>query len=82
LPRLLKAYTGADLRLEFTSGHGFPNELKDYALIIHCGGCMLNDAEMKSRIDEADSQGVPITNYGTALAKINGILNRSIEIIK
>lgn len=82
LPRLLKAYTGAELKLEFTSGHGFPDKLTDYDLIIHCGGCMLNDAEMKSRIDEAALQDVPITNYGTALAKINGILDRSIEIIK
>lgn len=82
LPRLLKAYTGADLKLEFTSGHGFPDNLKDYDLIIHCGGCMLNDAEMKSRITDAETQGVPITNYGTALAKFSGILNRSIEIIK
>ncbi len=82
IPRLLKAYTGADLKLEFTSGHGFPDDLGKYDLIIHCGGCMLNDAEMKSRIDEAVRQDVPITNYGTALAKFSGILNRSIEIIK
>ncbi|MBR6392252.1 MAG: [Eubacterium sp.] len=82
IPRLLKAYTGAELKLEFTSGHGFPDDLGAYDLIIHCGGCMLNDAEMKSRIDEAIRQGVPITNYGTALAKFSGILNRSIEIIK
>ena len=81
IPRLLKAYTGAELKLEFTSGHGFPDDLSAYDLIIHCGGCMLNDAEMKSRIDEAIRQGVPITNYGTALAKFSGILNRSIEII-
>lgn len=82
IPRLLKAYTGAELKLDFTSGHGFPDNLGDYDLIIHCGGCMLNDAEMKSRIDEAARQNVPITNYGTALAKFSGILNRSIEIIK
>lgn len=82
LPRLLKAYTGADIKLDFTSGHGFPDNLKDYDLIIHCGGCMLNDAEMKSRITDAATQNVPITNYGTALAKFSGILNRSIDIIK
>lgn len=80
IPRLLKGYTGRELKLDFTSGHGFPDNLKDYDLIIHCGGCMLNDAEMKSRIDEATRQDVPITNYGTVLAKMNGILNRSIEI--
>ena len=81
IPRLLRIFTGKELQLDFTSGHGFPDRLMGYDLIIHCGGCMLNDAEMKSRIDEAAKQGVPITNYGTVLAKLNGILERSTEII-
>ena len=81
IPRLLRIFTGKELQLDFTSGHGFPDRLMGYDLIIHCGGCMLNDAEMKSRIDEAAKQGVPITNYGTVLAKLNGILERSTEIV-
>lgn len=81
IPRLLRIFTGKELQLDFTSGHGFPDKLMGYDLIIHCGGCMLNDAEMKSRIDEAAKQGVPITNYGTVLAKLNGILERSTEIV-
>ncbi len=81
IPRLLRIFTGKELQFDFTSGHGFPDRLMGYDLIIHCGGCMLNDAEMKSRIDEAAKQGVPITNYGTVLAKLNGILERSTEIV-
>ena len=63
------------------SGHGFPKDLSKYDLIIHCGGCMLNDNEIKNRMNEAIKANVPFTNYGTAIAYINGILNRSIEPI-
>ena len=82
LPSWLKAYTGKKLNFEFTSGHGFPNSLFGYALVVHCGGCMLNDVEIQSRYKTAETQKIPFTNYGTVIAKMNGILERSIEIIK
>ncbi len=81
LPKWLADYTGKSLDLEFTSGHGYPDDLSGYDLVIHCGGCMLGDAEMKSRMNAAVSQGVPFTNYGTVIAKMNGILDRSIEMV-
>ena len=81
LPKWLKEYTKKDFDFEFTSGHGFPNDLGKYDIVIHCGGCMLNDAEMKHRMEIAEKQKIPFTNYGTVIAKINGILNRSIQII-
>lgn len=81
LPLWLKKYTNKELNFTFSSGHGFPSDLSSFDLIIHCGGCMLNDKEMISRMEEAQKQGVPITNYGTAIAYMNGILNRSIKII-
>lgn len=79
IPRLLKNYTQADLNLEFTSGTEFPENLSKYKLIIHCGGCTLNEREMKYRLRCAKDQNVPITNYGTAIAHMNGILKRSLE---
>lgn len=81
LPALLKKFTGADLRIETSSGGGFPDELKKYSLIIHCGGCMINEREMLYRVKCAEDEGVPITNYGTALAFMNGIFERSIKPI-
>ncbi len=81
LPKLIEKHTGAKINFEFTSGGTFPEDLREYALVVHCGGCMLNDAAMRSRVECAASQNVPITNYGTAIAHINGILERSIEII-
>ncbi len=80
LPRLLERKTGKRLNFEFTSGGDFPSDLTKYALVIHCGGCTLNEKEMKSRQRRAVEQGVPITNYGTALAHLNGILKRSVEV--
>ncbi len=82
IPRLLKKYTEKELKIETTSGGEFPKDLSKYTLIIHCGGCMLNGKEMTSRVRYAEEQGIPLTNYGTALAKMNGILERSIEPIK
>ncbi len=82
LPNLIKKHTGKNLNFEFSSGMEFPDKLTDYALIVHCGGCMLNESEMKSRIFAAKESEVPITNYGTAIAHMNGILKRSLEIIK
>ena len=78
LPRLLKAKTGAELELEFSSGTGFPEDLSKYRLIIHCGGCMLNEREMVYRSKCAADAGVPMTNYGTALSYLNGILKRTL----
>ncbi|WP_122643706.1 [FeFe] hydrogenase H-cluster maturation GTPase HydF [Luxibacter massiliensis] len=80
LPQLINRHTGKELDFEFTSGTEFPLDLSQYRLIIHCGGCMLNDREMKYRIKCAQDQNVPITNYGTAIAYMQGILKRSIQI--
>ncbi len=82
LPNLIRKYTGRDVQFEFTSGGEFKKNLEGISLVIHCGGCMLNDMEMKSRVSLANEQNVPITNYGTAIAHMNGILERSIKIIK
>ncbi len=81
LPNWLKKYTGKDFELTFTSGHGYPEDLSDFDLIIHCGACMLNDNEVRNRMLEAKRSGVPFTNYGTAIAHMNGILARSIEVV-
>lgn len=81
LPALIKKYTGKEIVFDFTSGGDFPASLKDYALIVHCGGCMITEKEMNHRVREAIAQNVPITNYGTAIAQINGILRRSLEIL-
>lgn len=78
IPRFLKRYTGKDLVIETASGTGFPEDLTPYALIIHCGGCMLNEREVLRRMRFADRQGVPVTNYGIAIAKMKGILARSV----
>lgn len=78
IPRFLKKYTGKDLVIETSSGTSFPEELTSYALIIHCGGCMLNEREVLRRMRFAGGQGVPVTNYGIAIAKMKGILTRSI----
>ena len=80
LPNWIKKYTGADLNYTFTSGGEFPADLSPYKLIIHCGACTLNAEEMKSRISRAKEAGVPITNYGTVIAYMNGILDRCTEI--
>lgn len=79
LPRWLKKFTGADLELNFTSGTGFEDDLSGYRLVIHCGGCMLTEREMTYRMKCAEDCGVPMTNYGTAIAYMNGILKRSLE---
>lgn len=80
LPNWIKNYSGKNLKFEFTSGGEFPEDLKKYALIIHCGGCMLNENEMKNRKRIAKDAGVPMTNYGIAIAQMHGILDRSIDI--
>lgn len=82
LPNLLRKYTQKDLHFVFTSGEEFPTDLTGYNLIIHCGGCMLNEREMKYRLRCAEDMNVPITNYGIAIAKMNGILERSLEVFQ
>lgn len=80
LPRMLTAVTGKELSFSFTSGGQFPEDLSPYALVVHCGGCTLNEREMKHRLKCAKDQNVPMTNYGVALADMHGILDRSLEI--
>lgn len=80
LPGWIRRHTGKQPRFEFSSGGGFPEELQKYRLIIHCGGCMLNDREVAYRRQCALEQGVAITNYGIAIAHMQGILKRSLEI--
>lgn len=82
LPKWIREYTKKELNFEFTSGGGFPEDLKKYALIVHCGGCMLPEREILHRQQFAKEQNVPITNYGILIAKINGILKRSTEILE
>lgn len=80
IPRWLKNYTRKELQIELSSGTEFPEDLSSYKLIIHCGGCMLNEREMKYRLKCAGDQNVPITNYGIAIAYMQGILRRSVEV--
>ena len=80
LPNWIRKYTGKELSFEFTSGGEFPEDLSPYALVVHCGGCMLNEREMKVRIARAVAQNVPITNYGICIAQVHGILKRSVEL--
>lgn len=81
LPRWLKNYTGKELVFETSSGKGFPDDLSPYSLVLHCGGCMLNEREVQYRRKFAEDSEVPFTNYGTAIAYMQGILKRSLQII-
>ena len=78
LPRWIQEHTGKKLNFQFTSGTEFPLDLSPYALIVHCGGCMLNEREMKYRLKCAEDQGIPMTNYCICIAYIHGILERSL----
>ena len=80
LPGWIENYTGKKLNFSFTSGTEFPEDVSEYALVVHCGGCMLNEKEMKSRLGVCTEQGIPVTNYGIAIAQMHGILKRSIEM--
>lgn len=82
IPNAVRKYTGKNLNFEFTSGGEFPLDLSKYSLIIHCGGCMLNEREMKYRIACANDAGIPMVNYGVLLAQVNGILKRSLEPVE
>lgn len=80
MPDWIRKFSGADPEFSFTSGTEFPEDPEEYSVIVHCGGCMLNEKEMKSRIKRAADSGIPIVNYGIAIAQMNGILKRSIEL--
>ena len=80
LPQWIESFSGKKLQFDFTSGGEFPEDLSAYALVVHCGGCTLNEKQMKERLDRCNTQGVPVTNYGTAIAEIHGILRRSLEV--
>ena len=80
IPRWIEAFSGARPEYTFTSGGEFPESLKSYTLVVHCGGCMLNEKEMKHRIGAASASDVPIVNYGIAIAQMHGILKRSLEV--
>lgn len=80
IPGWVDDYTGKKLEYEFTSGGSFPENIDEFSLIIHCGGCTLNEKEMGYRIQKAKENNVPITNYGVLISYINGILHRSLEI--
>lgn len=81
LPNLIRKYTGKEPEFVFCSGTDFPEDLQEYKLVIHCGGCMLNEREMQYRMKSANNQTIPFTNYGTALAYMNGILERSLTFL-
>lgn len=78
IPGMLKKVTGKKLEIEYAAGRDYPENLRDYALVIHCGGCMITGTEMSSRMGKADEKQVPITNFGVVLALGTGILSRSI----
>lgn len=82
IPRWLKQYTGKEFQIELSSGREFPEDLSPYSLVIHCGGCMLNEREVKYRMKCAVDQQIPFTNYGIMIAYMQGILERSTEIFK
>ena len=81
IPRLIRRYTGKDVQFVWTSGTEFPDSLRPYKMVIHCGGCMLGEREMQYRLKCAEDEGIPITNYGIAIAHMNGILSRSTEFL-
>lgn len=82
IPTLMKKYTNKDLKFEFYTGYDFPEDLDEYALVIHCGACMINNKAIQHRLSICNESNIPITNYGVVLAYLNGILSRSIEIFE
>ena len=80
IPNWILQNTGKKINFEFTSGTEFPVELGKYAMVVHCGGCMLNEREMKYRLRCAEDDGIPITNYGILIAYVTGILKRSVAL--
>lgn len=82
IPKMIQSYTGKEIEFVWTSGTEFPENLRPYKMIIHCGGCMLNEREIKYRLKCAEDENIPITNYGTAIAHMTGILPRSLAPLK
>ncbi len=80
LPSWIRKYTGKAIEFAFTSGGEFPKDLSKYALVVHCGGCMLSEREVAARLERCSDVNVPVTNFGTAIAKMNGILERSLQV--
>jgi len=78
IPRWLRQYIGGDLQIDVSSGRDYPDDLKKYKLIIHCGACMINRREMLNRLRKAQEEGVPITNYGIAISFLQGVIRRSL----
>jgi predicted GTPase len=79
IPRWLRQYTGFDLDIDVFAGRDYPENLKEYGLIIHCGACMLTRREMLNRIQKAREADVPITNYGVAISFLQGVLRRTLS---
>ena len=82
IPKWLRAHSGKDIRIETCSGAAFPQDLTPYRLVIHCGGCMLNEREVLYRLREAERQGVPFINYGLLIAYMQGILERATRVFR
>ena len=80
MPNWIKSFSGSEPEFIFTSGTQFTETPEDYKLIVHCGGCMLNEKEMQNRIKKATDAEVPVVNYGIAIAHMNGILKRSVAL--
>lgn len=80
IPAWIKKHTGKNIEFEFTSGKGFPENLSSYALVVHCGGCMITEKDVSNRMEKAKEQNIPFTNYGILIAYMNGILKKSIEV--
>lgn len=79
IPRWLRQYAGCDLVIDTCAGHDFPNNLKDYRLVIHCGGCVMTRQEMLARMNEAEDSAVQMTNYGLAISVLQGVLERALS---
>lgn len=80
MPYWIEEFTGVKPEFTFTSGGEFPEDLSKYSLVVHCGGCMINEAEMKNRTLRCVTTGVPIVNYGIAIAQMHSILKRSVQL--
>ncbi|HAR50221.1 ATP-binding protein [Smithella sp. SCADC] len=80
IPRWLRQYAGGDLRIDISSGRDYPDDLKKYKLILHCGACMINRREMLNRLRKAQEAGVPVTNYGVAISFLQGVISRSLAL--
>jgi predicted GTPase len=78
IPRWLRQYVGGDLQIDISSGRDYPDDLKKYKLILHCGGCMINRREMLTRLRKAQDARVPVTNYGVAISFLQGVISRSL----